>query len=56
MNETRKPGTALLMDLADHIAEQAKVTLKASDADAKMFSEIAATHLANHWGGQLIYT
>ena len=54
-NETRKPATALLEDLADHLADRAHQELDIPKDQAREFSEAAATFIADLWGGQILY-
>ncbi|MDD3310997.1 Mor transcription activator family protein [Pseudodesulfovibrio sp.] len=54
-NDTRKPATALLEDLADHLTAKAHQDLGIPRPQAKEFSEAAACYIADLWGGQLIY-
>lgn len=55
MNETRKPATALLEDLAAHLTAKAHQVLGISKVQAREFGEDAAIHIADHWGGQNLY-
>ncbi|MBC17123.1 MAG: hypothetical protein CL942_08730 [Desulfovibrio sp.] len=55
MSDTRKPATALLNDLADHLAEKAHKDLNIPRAKAKEFSEDTTAYIADLWGGQILY-
>ncbi len=55
MSDTRKPATALLNDLADHLADLAHRKLDIPKDKAKAFAEDATAHIADLWGGQILY-
>lgn len=55
MSDTRKPATALLSDLADHLTEKARQDLKIPKAQAREFGEDTTAYIADLWGGQILY-
>lgn len=48
-------GSELLEDFAANLKELAVKTLGIPEREAQLFAQEAAVHLADHWGGQVIY-
>lgn len=55
MSDSRKPATALLSDLSDHLCELAHDRLNIPKAMAKEFGDDVTMYLASLWGGQMLY-
>lgn len=55
MSDSRKPATALLNDLADHLTELAHKDLNIPRPRAREFGEDTTAYIADLWGGQILY-
>jgi Mor family transcriptional regulator len=54
-NSPSRLGAELLEDVADHLADLAVRALGIPEAEARVFAQDAAAHLADLWGGQTVY-
>jgi Mor family transcriptional regulator len=54
-SKTRQRAAALLIDLADRLADRARRDLKVSKAKADEFGADVADDIAEAWGGQNFY-
>jgi len=54
-HDTRTPGAALLVDLAENLTDLTIKRLEVPKGKATAFSEAVAAFIADHWGGQIIY-
>lgn len=55
MQDVNKPGTELLADLADRIADHLERSKRIDESAARQLAEDIAYEMADAWGGQLIY-
>lgn len=55
MQDVNKPGTELLADLADRIADHLERSKRIDEAVTRQIGEDIAYEMADVWGGQLVY-